>query len=357
MTSTTDYAVPTGDFILEWMEDHGLSQAEMARRLGVSPKHVSKLLTGASLTPEVATKLELVTGIAARIWLSYEATYRADVARLAMTEEVSSQKELARLFPLTQLRKLGRTEATMRTPGVAVMELLAFFQVGSVKALQAAVSRQAVAYRQGTAHTVDEYALATWLRLGEIEAALSDVRLAEYDAKELKRLLPALRACSVDPKPNFGQTLVESLAAVGVRLIFVAEIKGARMYGATRWIQDRPVIALTARGRDDGQFWFTLFHELGHVLLHQDHRTHIRPADADAAADPAELQANAFASEVLIPKNVEARLAGLRSKTDVVRFAREIGVSPGVVVGRLWHDKLWDYTNGHGLCLRLSITD
>lgn len=357
MSTSTDYAVPTGEYIAEWLEESGISQAELARRMGVTPKHVSKLLAGAPLTPDVATKLELVTGIAARIWLSQEATYRADVARLSLTEELVAAKGLAASFPLSHLRKIGRISGTLKKPGALLMELLAFFQVGSVDALRQVIARQAVAYRQGTAHAVDEYALATWLKLGEMEAAASTEDLPPFDHAVLEDLLPDIRRLSVRPTKTFGAELVALLAKSGVQLIYVPEVQGARMYGATRWINGRPVIALTARGRNDGQFWFTLFHEIGHVLLHQDQRTHIRPADADVDADPAEREANVFASLKLIPRSQEQQLRSLKSKQQVRAFADSIGVSPGVVVGRLWHDKLWDYRAGHDLCLRLVIVD
>ena len=81
-TGQTDYAVPTADYIREWLDDSGMSQAKFARKLGVSPKHVTMLLLGAPLTSDLASRLEPVTGVPARIWLQYEALYRADMTRL-----------------------------------------------------------------------------------------------------------------------------------------------------------------------------------------------------------------------------------------------------------------------------------
>jgi HTH-type transcriptional regulator/antitoxin HigA len=353
----TDYAVPTSEFILEWLDESGRTQAELARRMGVSAKHISKLISGAPLTPDVATKLELVTGIAARIWLGYEATYRADAARLSMTEEMNAAKDLAAAFPLSHLRAKGRMESTLRQPGRAVMELLAFFGVASVEALERCVDRQAVAFRQGLAHKVDDYALATWLRLVELEAHASGGVVAAFDEAALRSAIPQLRAISASPSSDFGMRLTEILGAAGVQLIYVEEVKGARVYGATRWTDGTPLIALTVRGRKDGQFWFTLFHEIGHVLLHKDGQTHIRAVDNEAGVDAAEVEANIFASEVLIPAKYETDLGNLKTRSDVRRFATKVGVSPGVIVGRLWHDQLWAYTAGHDLCVNLSITD
>lgn len=354
--AVTDYAVPTGEYVSEWLEENGLSQAELARRMGVSPKHVSKLVAGAPLTPDVALKLEFVTGVPARLWLGYEATYRADVVRIGLTEALSAERSLARAFPLAQLRKLGFVTATLRAPGQVIVELFSFFRVGTVEALQSSVHRQAVAFRQGTAHPVDEFALATWLRLGELEAQSTVEVLRSFDAEGLSALLPELRNLSQTPPEDFGTALIERLGAVGVHLIYVPEITGARVFGATRWINGTPVVALTLRGKKDGQFWFTLFHELGHVLLHRDGKTHVHPVDADAGGDDlAEAEANEFSSDVLIPPAHAEELQLLRSKEQVREFASKIGVSPGIVVGRLWHDRLWDYAQGHDLCLSLRF--
>lgn len=357
-TLATDYAVPTGEYVTEWLEENDLSQAELARRMGVSGKHISKLIAGAPLTPDVALKLEFVTGIPARLWLGYEATYRADVVRIGLTTELSAHRSIAEAFPLTHLRKVGVMTSTLRSPGQVIIELFSFFRVGSVEALQFAVQRQAVAFRQGTAHPIDEYALATWLRLGEIEAMATRETLPEFSDVGLRNLIPELRKLSLIPPEDFGTALIGQLSAVGVHLIYVPEVTGARVFGATRWIDGIPVIALTLRGRKDGQFWFTLFHELGHVLLHPDGKTHVRPVDAEAISDNTiEAEADTFSSDVLIPPVFIGDLRLLRTKSQVQKFAKDIGVSPGIVVGRLWHDGAWQYTVGHDLCLSLRFKD
>ncbi|RJF40365.1 addiction module antidote protein, HigA family [Actinomyces sp. 2119] len=77
MTQRPNYVVPTGDFVEEWMEDQGVSAAELSRRLGVSRRHVSRLLHGeVPLSREMALRLEEVTGVPARIWNLHETGYR-----------------------------------------------------------------------------------------------------------------------------------------------------------------------------------------------------------------------------------------------------------------------------------------
>jgi HTH-type transcriptional regulator/antitoxin HigA len=350
----TNYAVPTGDFVREWLEENELSQADLARAMGVSAKHVSKLLAGASLSPDVALKLELVTGIPARIWLQQEATYRADVARLGLEESLVGEKELAKEFPVSELRKMGVLSSTMLRPGVVLMELMAFFGVGSLDGLRTR-TQPVPAFRQDQAHPVKPGSVQAWLRLIELELKSQDPLSVPYDEEKFRALLPQIRALSVSPPEHFGAKLVEMLADVGVRLLYVKEVPGVRAHGCTQWYDGNPVITLTLRGKDDGKFWFTAFHEFGHVLLHPRNEVMIQ-ADAEPAT-AAEGEADQFARDSLIPPTVLPALRALKSKSEIRRFASQIGTCPGVVVGRLHHEKLWPHSHGADLYLRMSIVD
>jgi HTH-type transcriptional regulator/antitoxin HigA len=95
----TNYAVPTYEYLQEWLDDSDMTRAELARRLDVSPKHVTKLLAGAPLSVDLAARLELVSAVPARIWLQYEAQYRADVVRLSRASQFASEAEYLQQFP------------------------------------------------------------------------------------------------------------------------------------------------------------------------------------------------------------------------------------------------------------------
>ncbi|MDR0594820.1 MAG: HigA family addiction module antidote protein [Bifidobacteriaceae bacterium] len=105
-TRLPNYAVPVGDWIDEWMEDEGVNAAELARRLGVSRKHVSELLRAkVALTEEMAIKLSRVTGIDGDWLMRLEALYREDKARLAREAELAKGYDVVKRFPLTQIRE------------------------------------------------------------------------------------------------------------------------------------------------------------------------------------------------------------------------------------------------------------
>jgi HTH-type transcriptional regulator/antitoxin HigA len=294
MTSLPSYLVCPGDFITEWMEEEGINAADLARRLGVSEKHVSELRRGkASLSQSVALGLERVTGVPARRWNQMEALYQEDQVRLAERARLASDYDRAKDFPLAYLRKLGFVRATARDKAAVVEEVLLFFGLGEIGAWDKVWGRTAIAFRQvATARDKPEY-MSAWLRAGELTVPVKD--LPPYDEAALNRLLPELRHLAQgDPSVYIGQA-VDLMAGVGVGLSFVPEVPGLGVHGATRWVNGRPLIQLSLRGKKDDQLWFTLFHEIGHLLLHG--RDGLYVAGADTAA---EREADVFAADTLI---------------------------------------------------------
>lgn len=98
------------------------------------------------------------------------------------------------------------------------------------------------------------------------------------------------------------------------------------------------MVALSLRQRRNDIFWFTLFHELCHVLRHSKKETFI-DAKASGIAANLEEETDAFASRVLIPPHLASLLPYLTTEAQVVEFARKLDVAPGIVVGRLQHER------------------
>lgn len=65
-------------------------------------------------------------------------------------------------------------------------------------------------------------------------------------------------------------------AAAGVAVVLVAELPNTGISGCARWLTDKKaLVGLTVRYKTDHQLWFTLFHEIGHILLHRNKRSFI----------------------------------------------------------------------------------
>lgn len=349
MTTTLDYLVTTGDFLAEWMEDEGINAAELARRLGVTPKHVSELLSGKSpLSHPLALALERVTGTPARVWNMYESGYREALARGTAAADLEAQYDQASAFPLPYLRKWGFITAPARDRAESVRQLLGILGVASLSAFHATWACGSVAYRRSAAGRDDIPALATWLALAERQVhAQQDLR--PFNREAVADAVPQLRGLTaLDPDQGV-RAAVHQLRTSGVLLCFIPAVPGLGIHGATRWIGGRPIIQLSLLWKSDDQLWFTLFHELGHVVLHGDKELYL-----NGEQNTAESEADRFASDLLIPPEFEHRLPRTRDIGAVRALAGELGIAPSIVLGRAQRSTK-DYGWGHGLKRRFEF--
>lgn len=349
-----DYVVSPGEYIEEWLEDNRMSQAELGRRLGCSRKHVSQLVHGTSrLTTKEALRLDRVTGVPAKRWMQLEAHYQESKARLAVDVDPAEAKDVLGQLPLSFLRKKGYIQSTLHHPGECLYEVLKLFRLGSADALGDHLKQPAqAAFRQGA--RLDWAARATWLRLVDVEAAEQELD-AEFDPDGLAKALPQIRSWSRDDPADYGGRLVEALAGFGVRLVYVDAVPKAGTYGVTRWFDGAPLVALSLLRKSDDQLWFTLFHELHHVL--HDRLTPEGFVSGTWGDGDEEERADRFSGEFLIPPSEAVRLPTLNSLQSVEDFAAEIGIAPGIVVGRLHRDEIWPYSKGRGLIRSLRIAE
>ncbi|MET9136722.1 helix-turn-helix domain-containing protein [Streptomyces parvulus] len=352
-----DYAVPPGETILEFLEESGMTQREFALRVGLSTKHLNQLTKGiVSLSPDVAEKLETVTGIRARFWNRLEADYQSTRQRLRETRDPAAFESWYKSLPVRELIKRGEVPQEPSDKASRWEQLLAFFGVSSLDAWVELYEKPAVAFRQTKAFEAKVGAVAAWLRLGEIAAQTRQCEPFNKDG--LRAEIPKLRSLTVLPPKEFEPELVKTCANHGVALVLVREITGSRSCGATRWISPtKAVVQLSLRYKTDDQFWFTVFHELAHVLLHGRQDVRVEPDSRAAVKDPQELEADRFARDILIPPRYASRLSGLSTLNSARNFAQEIGIAPGIVVGRLHHEGKWPHSWGNGLKRKFELVD
>lgn len=334
-----NYAVGPSEYIEEWLEEADMSQAELARRLGVSGKHVSKLLNGTPLTIESARKLEYVTGIPLKFWMEAETVYRADVQRLKEAEELAKQDIPISNNVIGELRRRGYVSATQRPgeKGLLCQQLMRLFGAGTWAALLSQLqpdNSTGIAYRQSTSS--DPTAVAVWLRVGLLEFEMLEP-VGAYNQETLETLIPEIRALTTSPPEHFGARLVQILKQAGVYLLYVQDFPRTGTYGATRWVGGNPVIQLSLRDKGDDIFWFTLFHEIGHVLLHGHDAVFVNVVGQEKSIQ--EQQADNFAMNTLIPPTYADMLGPRISLAEVDRIAEGAGVAPGIVVGRCHYEE------------------
>jgi HTH-type transcriptional regulator/antitoxin HigA len=337
-----EWAVAPGEILLEALQDRGMTQSELANRTARPLKTINEIVKGkAAITPETALQLERVLGISARLWTGLEAAYRDHLAREEASRELEANAQWVDDFPIADLvRHTNFRRGTTKAGTLA--QLLAFLGVTSPTAFDRQWLNAAASFRSSPAFMASPKAVATWLRWGEIEA--SKIPSQPFDAVRFRKVLDDIRPLT--RRGPFMQILnkVKAMCAeAGVALVLTPEFKGIQLSGATRWVGGRPIIQLSNRYKSDDQFWFTFFHEAGHVLAPSRRRDVIDTPDTQASdTDPDEVVANEFARDALLPPD---RLHAFIDREDfsasaVRSFAVAQHVASGIVVGRLQRDRI-----------------
>lgn len=350
-----DYALPPGETLVEVLAERGMSQAELARRAGLSAKHVNQIVLGtAALSAKTALRLERVTGVPASVWTELEADHQVARTRQEELPRLERQAGWLRTFPVNELIHRGYIRRDVSDVD-RLRDLLSFFKVATPDAWKQ-VWALPTAYRKSQAFDIDYAALASWLRIGEIHAERLD--LQPFDRAKFRASLSNIREMTIVEDPaQWLPRLTQLCAAAGVALVIEPEIKRARIHGAVRWLtSERPLIQLSLRYGWADIFWFTFFHESGHIVLHDRKRLTfvdvVNPARTD---DSMEREADDFAGRMLLPRPFDQQLARARSRAQVLDLAREAGVHPGVVVGRLQHDGRIPFSHLNGLRVRFRF--
>lgn len=349
-----DYATPPGWTLLDLLEERGMTQAELARRTDLSVKHISRLVNGhVPLSTDVALRLERVTGVTARFWLKRESIYQERRARRAEERNLEEDLDLLGELPTAEMVRLGILTKRLK-PLDRLREALRFFGVANRRAWLETLGGFEASFRMSEAHDSDPAAAAVWLRMGEIEAAA--VECAPWDPSAFKEALGQVRSLTQERDPRKWQPEVEGLcAAAGVAVVVLPEVKAARAHGAARWLTPgKGLIQLSIRHRWSDIFWFSFFHEAKHILDETRRAIFLSGEQKDSTE---EQQADRFAQDFLIPPDRAAELPAIRTDDEAQVFADSVGVHPGIVVGRLHHEKLWPHNRGNGLRQRLEITE
>ena len=355
-THHSDLAIPPGEFLEEVIADLGMNKDELARRMNRPPAKLSAIFRGdKTITPDTALQLEKVVGVPAHVWTGLESEYRLTLARQqqkAEEQRLKDEQHYVAKFCYQELLRFGYVaKKTILTE--KVLELHRFFGVTSLKTV-ASLSRYQPAFRIWEKKRSDcsPEATAAWLRVGEIEAHKIDCD--SFNKTALKTQMTEIRTFTQDEPERFVETLTERLASAGVVLVILPHLPKTYAHGATFWLGKQKAVALlTIRGSWADIFWFSLFHELGHLLLHGKQVVFLENENVDD--NEMEKEANDFAGHVLIPENAYREFVRVGSfyAKDIVRFADEVYIHPGIVVGRLQHDKYIDPSWHNKLRVRL----
>jgi len=342
----------------EKLEEMGMSRKEFALRTGKPEKTIIAVLKGeSSLTPEMAIRFEKVTQIPATFWINKQARYNEYVARKKHEKAIAGAVEWARQFPYAEMAKLNWVAST-RNAEEKARNLLIYFGIASQSAwkrLYVETELKVAAYTS-LKQSHQPHAISAWLRQGELQAKQGEPPV--FDVKKLKSNIPAMRQLMVEQPVNFFEQLQELCLQTGVVLLFTPKLPKVPLSGSTRWLNNTPLIQLTARYKKNDSFWFTFFHELGHIILHGKKYISLEKVDFAAADPEKEEEAHQFAISQTFTNDQEREILQKENITgqDIIDYAKKFNTHPAMIVGRLQHDGHIHYSVGRQFMEPIDLT-
>lgn len=333
-----------GSTIKDVLVDKKVSNVELAQKMNLDIKAIELLLSGKlSIDDNIAHKLESTIGSTKAFWLSREEQYKKSLENL---DEINSW---IKQIPLKDMLKFGWIEKNDKI----YKACLNFFAVNNFKEFKTKydILLDEVSFRKSNAFVSENLSLISWIRRAEI---LAEKYVCKKWDKELfldtleNKIKPLTRKKS--PK-QFLPELISHCKDCGVAVVVVPTPQKCTASGVTKFLnKDKALLALSFRYLSDDQFWFTFFHEAGHLILHSNKFLRVELEKKNNSIEEEELEANLFASEMLIHMDLRKELYLLRSdKRKILDFAMRAGVSPGVVVGQMQYYKIIspNYLNGY----------
>ncbi len=330
-------AIHPGETLKDILEASGMSQVQLSARTGLHVVTINNIIKGKdSITSETALKLSIVFGMSEGFWNNLQKNYEETAARIDLEDALDKELNIVRKF--TCYNELSKYNYVPKTRDLKekAKNLLSFLGITSFKYLE---DNYSVAFRKSPKAAVSKENLIAWLRCGEIDA--SKIETKPFNKLKLKTSLAEIKSLNLLSVDKYSDKLRDLLAGCGIAVAYVPYLKKTFVNGAARWLNaGEALIQLTPRYKYEDIFWFTLFHELCHVLKHGKKEGYISFWEKDYLNKDyieIEREADLFAAENLIPsKRWNKFFASNRiSSSTIIDFAKEAGVKPGIVAGRL----------------------
>jgi HTH-type transcriptional regulator / antitoxin HigA len=337
-----------GVTLREKLDEIGMGAKEFAVRTGKPEKTISAVLNcNSSITPEMAVQFENVLRIPARFWLNYQQKYNEFIAKKKHDNTINNAVEWARTFPYNEMSNFNWVQRT-RKPKERAENLLKFFGFSTHIAWEKYFleSKLKAAFRISLKHTKKAPAISAWLRRGEIQA--EGLLVPDYSIKKFKDALNEIKNVMAAHPENYAQKLQELSGEAGVKVVYTPCLPKAPINGCTRWINDTPLIQLSGRYQRNDIFWFTFFHEAGHIILHGKKDIFLENVDDVEKDIEKEKEADDFAIDWTLSEQEETEVLenAPLSKNNIIAYAKKFNTHPAIIIGRLQHKKLIDFSIG-----------
>lgn len=321
-----------GYYIKEIIDESGLTQEDFAKRLDTTPKNLSLLVRGEqSLSIDIAMKLSRMLGTSVNYWLNLQNSYDALIAQFKSDEELAEERKVFEYFDYKYFRDNYGLPDLPRKKDEQIKRIREFLNVATLSVFTK--RDMAVSFRSSTEELTE----------GSIVKANVMVQIATN--KTLKIDAPKFNKKKFESVVKYALTLTrnhdefyplirKAFLEAGVIFVILPNISGSKTNGATKKVGDNIMLMVNDRRLNADSFWFTLFHEIGHIM-NGDYGISF-----DKEMGEQEEAADKYAEDSLIPlEKYQEFLERKRFDLQAIKiFANQIERDPGIVLGRLQND-------------------
>lgn len=353
-----DLIIHPGETIADVLEDRGITQAELATRTGVTPAYVSNVVAGKKdISANFALALEYALDVPKSFWLNLQANYDAELLELNEEQTISEQERAVR-EELSDVVKYLRQRGKMPTKekkDASILSLRKALGMSDISKLGEIIP--VGAFRISACQNVNPYVLGAWVRLCQIAGDNRSVE-TQYDVSKIDDLIMEIKRIMLDKDADIQLDLRNTMKRYGIDFSVVKNFRGAPVQGYLSQKNDGTYqMVLTIRGSYADIFWFSLFHEIGH-LVNGDVGKNSKFLD-DGSDESKERKADLFASNKLIDQKDYLLFIKQGNFTieSIKRFATSQNVMPYIVIGRLQKEKYLRYDQYSSYKLRYKWAD
>ena len=296
-------------------------------------------------------------GTSSEDWLNLQNAYDQKLIELQQVRDFDEQTEIVKQIDYRYFVDVAGLPET-RSVKEKIAFLCSFFRVSDLRIMTG--PDFLVNFRSGSSVNSEKQVINSRAWLQTAMNLAKSIETNPYNEKKLKEYLPEIRNMTVQKPEVFLPRMRTIFAECGVAFVLLPHLKNSGVNGAVKWVNDkRVVLAMNNRGLDADKFWFSLFHEIKHVFQKKIKTVFISSTVEEMTDynNALEAEADRFASNYLIPPSELRRFAPSKYTSDeeIVEFANSIGIHPGIVAGRLQHEKIILHNRCSGLKEKYAI--
>lgn len=340
---------PPGRILMRELEARGWTQKDLAEITGRPIQAINEIIQAKKqITPETALELAEAFGTSAEFWTNLETNYRLHLAKKeGQGHTIARKSQLYSLAPMSELMKRGWIQAT---DSIEELEerVCDFFDIASIDEQP----RLTINFRCSQERNPESIAQLAWAK--RVENLAKQQTVAAFDRDQLQAAIPKI--LDFAEKPEDVRHVPDLLLSLGVHFVVVPHLSKTYLDGAAFYLGSHPVVALTLRYNRIDSFWFTLMHELGHIVA--GHQGSYLDDLGNLAVNDEEAEANQLAANWLIdPIALQGFVAQHQprfSRKAIEQFAEKQKRHPGIILGRLHNDGSIPHKNLRALLVKVS---